>query len=63
VLPVDPEEVPGLALPEPTASGGELRADEVLVAAGDATDARLLLLPRDLTKGAGVAALLRWEVE
>lgn len=58
---VNPKEYPGLTLPEPAASARELRADEVLVAAGAAIDARLSLLPRDLTKGAGVAALLRWE--
>jgi len=58
---VNPKDHPGLTLPEPAASADELRADEVLVAAGAATDARLSLLPRGLTKGAGVAALLRWE--
>jgi len=58
---VNPKDHPGLTLPAPAATAGELRADEVLVAAGAATDARLSLLPRALTKGAGVAALLRWE--
>jgi hypothetical protein len=58
---VNPKEHPGLALPEPAASTEQLPADQVLVAAGAATDAQLSLLPRAQTKGAGVAALLRWE--
>jgi len=59
-LRVNPKEHPGLPLPEPAASSESLPADQVLVAAGAATDARLSLLPKDQTKGAGVAALLRW---
>ena len=39
----------------------ELPADMVLVAAGAATDTELSLLPAEQTKGAGVAALLRWD--
>ena len=58
---VSPKEHPGLALPEPAASTEQLPADRVLVAAGAATDAQLSLMPRAQTKGAGVAALLRWE--
>jgi hypothetical protein len=58
---VNPKEHPGLALPEPAASAEQLPADRVLVAAGAATDAQLSLMPRAQTKGAGVAALLRWE--
>jgi hypothetical protein len=57
---VSPKEHPGLSLPEPAASSDGLPADQVLVAAGAATDAQLSLMPRAQTKGAGVAALLRW---
>lgn len=58
-LTVDPAEHPGLPLPEGTT--GALPADRVLVAAAAATQAELSLLPRELTKGTGVAALLRWD--
>jgi len=57
---VTPSEHPGLSLPESAAGEKELPADQVLVAAGAATDCELSVLPADLTKGAGVAALLRW---
>lgn len=56
---VNPAEHPGLSLP--STAHGELPADQVLVAAGAATDAQLSLLPTGQTKGAGVAALLRWD--
>jgi hypothetical protein len=51
---------PGLALP-PTVGDQDLPADRVLVAAGAATDADVSLLPTDQSRGAGVAALLRWD--
>ncbi len=58
---VDPKDHPGLSLPEPAAGADKLPADQVLVAAGAATAARLSLMPRAQSKGAGVAALLRWQ--
>jgi hypothetical protein len=56
---IDPADHPGL--PVPASAKGELPADQVLVAAGAATDVELTLLPLEQTKGAGVAALLRWD--
>jgi hypothetical protein len=58
---VKPSEHPGLALPGAAAEQSELPADQVLVAVGAATDAELSVLPTEQTKGAGVAALLRWD--
>jgi hypothetical protein len=55
-----PAEHPGLSLPE-AAEKEELPADLALVAAGARTDADLSLLPSEQSKGAGVAALLRWD--
>lgn len=60
-LTVRPADHPGLPLPARAARETELPADRVLVAAGAATDATLTLLPRELVKGGGVAALLRWD--
>jgi hypothetical protein len=57
---VRPQDHPVLTLPV-TVGQAELPADRVLVAAGAATDAHLSLLPTAQTKGAGVAALLRWD--
>lgn len=56
-----PADHPGLTLPEAAADDEELPADLALVAAGAATDAALSLLPSEQSKGAGVAALLRWD--
>lgn len=58
---VDPAEHPGLSLPAGAADEKQLPADQVLVAVGAATDAELSVLPAERTKGAGVAALLRWD--
>jgi peptide subunit release factor 1 (eRF1) len=58
---VRPADHPGLTLPAAAAKEEELPADQVLVAAGAATDAQLSVLPAEQTKGAGVAALLRWD--
>jgi hypothetical protein len=58
---VNPAEHPGLALPTSASDATELPADQVLVAVGAATDAELSVLPAEQTKGAGVAALLRWD--
>jgi hypothetical protein len=58
---VKPSEHPGLALPSSAAQESELPADQVLVAVGAATDTDLSVLSTDQTKGAGVAALLRWD--
>jgi len=58
---VDPSDHPGLSLPSSAAGESRLPADQVLVAAGAATDADLSVLPAEQTKGAGVAALLRWD--
>jgi hypothetical protein len=58
---VDVTRFPGLALPEPAASRKDLRADQVLVAAGAATDTAIAVLPAAQTKGGGVAAMLRWD--
>jgi hypothetical protein len=60
-LTVTPSEHPGLALPSRAANEVNLPADQVLVAAGAKTDAVLSVLPTELTKGGGVAALLRWD--
>ncbi|HJR39815.1 MAG TPA: Vms1/Ankzf1 family peptidyl-tRNA hydrolase [Nocardioidaceae bacterium] len=58
---VNPADHPGLALPASACNETELPADQVLVAVGAATDAELSVLPAEQTKGAGVAALLRWD--
>ena len=58
---VRPAKHPGLALPASAGEADELPADEVLVAAGAATDAQLSVLPAAQTKGGGIAALLRWD--
>lgn len=58
---VHPKDHPGLSLPASAEGESELAADQVLVAAGAATDAALSVLPAEQTKGAGVAALLRWD--
>lgn len=60
-LTLRPDKHPGLPMPTSLAADAELPADRVLVAAGAATDCDLTLLPRDLVKGGGVAALLRWD--
>lgn len=57
---VDPSRFPGLPLPAGAASGKALPADQVLVAAGAATDAAVTVLPAAQTKGGGIAAVLRW---
>lgn len=58
---VRPDHHPGLALPASAVDADELPADQVLLAAGAATGAQLSVLPRELSHGAGVAALLRWD--
>lgn len=58
---VHPADHPGLALPESARTADSVPADRLLVAAGVATGADLSLLPTAATKGAGVAALLRWD--
>jgi len=58
---VDPTRHPGLPLPEQVRTKKELPADQVLVAAGAATDAAVAVLPAGRTKGGGVAATLRWD--
>jgi hypothetical protein len=55
---VDVADYPGLPLPE-TATG-TLPADRVLLAAAAATDAEVRVLPKEQTRGQGVAAILRW---
>lgn len=57
---VDPSRFPGLELPGNAAGQKQLPADQVLVAAGAATDASIAVLPAEQTKGGGVAAMLRW---
>lgn len=57
---VRPGEHPGLGLPASAAEADELPADRALVAAGAATDAGLSLVPPEVGKGGGIAALLRW---
>jgi hypothetical protein len=58
---VDVTRFPGLPLPEQAASRKDLPADQVLVAAGAATDTAIAVLPSTQTKGPGVAAMLRWD--
>lgn len=58
---VDPRRHPGLELPPNAVECTELPADQVLVAAGAATDAGITVLPAEQGKGGGVAALLRWD--
>ena len=57
---VDPKKHPGLVLPGNAAGDSTLRADQVLVAAGAASDAELSVVPAEQAKGGGVAAVLRW---
>jgi hypothetical protein len=57
---VDPSRFPGLPLPEGLVDK-QLPADQVLVAAGAATDAAVTVLPARQTRGGGVAAILRWD--
>ena len=59
-LTVRPASYPGLAVPG-TVGDDTLPADRVLVAAAAATDAEVVLLPAERSKGQGVAALLRWD--
>lgn len=58
---VDPARFPGLPIPEQAASRRDLPAAQVLTAAAAATDANVVVLPAEQTKGGGVAALLRWD--
>jgi hypothetical protein len=58
---VDLRRFPGLPIPQQALTGRELPADQVLVAAGAATDARIAVLPAAQGKGGGVAAMLRWD--
>jgi hypothetical protein len=60
-LTVEPARFPGLPIPQQAAVTKELPADQVLVAAGAATDASLVVLPTEQGKGGGVAAVLRWD--
>jgi Bacterial archaeo-eukaryotic release factor family 2 len=60
-LTVDATKFPGLPIPEQASKLKELPADQVLVAAGAATDTAVAVLPEAQTKGGGVAALLRWD--
>ena len=60
-LTVDPRRHPGLPIPEQAATRKELPADQVLVAAGVATDTEIAVLPAEQSKGGGVAAMLRWD--
>ena len=57
---VTPSDYPGLPLPASAVNAKDLPADQVLIAAGAATDAALTVLPIS-NIGGGVAALLRWE--
>lgn len=58
---VNPSKYPGLAIPEAVRAQKEVRADQLLIAAGAATDAKITVLPAEQTKGGGIAALLRWD--
>lgn len=60
-LTVDPARFPGLPIPEQAVTVKELPADQVLVAAGAATDAAITVLPAAQGKGGGIAAMLRWD--
>ncbi len=60
-LKVDPARFPGLELPGNALGHKDLPADQVLVAAGAATDAEITVLPAEQGKGGGVAAVLRWD--
>jgi hypothetical protein len=60
-LTVDPSQHPGLSLPPAASKETGLPADQVLVAAGAATDAAISVLPQELIGSEGVAALLRWD--
>lgn len=56
---VDPGNYDGLPLPA-GATGPDLPADRVLVAAGALSGADITLLPASMARGGGVSALLRW---
>ena len=56
---VDPSKYPGLPIPAQLATKKELPADQVLVAAGAATDTNIAVLPAEQSKGGGIAALGR----
>jgi hypothetical protein len=56
---LDPADHPGLQFGSVRA-GGELRADQALIAAAALTDAEVVTLPAAALGGAPVAALLRW---
>jgi hypothetical protein len=58
---VAPSQHTGIPLPAAALSADSLPADQVLVAAGVATDAQLTLLPVARINDSGVAALLRWD--
>jgi hypothetical protein len=64
---VDPDDHPGLALPEAALHAGPLPADQVLVAAAALTGAEVSVLPhevplpQDFALSSGVAATLRWD--
>jgi hypothetical protein len=60
-LTIDATRFPGLPLPAQAAQRKDLPADQVLVAAGAATDTELSVIPAQQGKGGGVAALLRWD--
>jgi hypothetical protein len=57
---VRPADHPGLALPAGVDASKSLPADRVLVAAAALSGAELSVLPAELSRGGGVAALLRW---
>ncbi len=59
---VDPKRYTGLPVPEQVRDGSRQRADQVLLAAGAATDAELVAVEDGrFAGGDGVAALLRWD--
>ena len=58
---VDPSRFPGLELPGNALEHKDLPADQVLVAAGAATDSALSVIPAEQAKGGGIAAVLRWD--
>ena len=57
---VRPSDHPGLALPAGVDRSRSVPADRVLVAAAALSGADLSLLPAELSRGGGAAALLRW---
>jgi hypothetical protein len=58
---IRPKDHPGLPLPEPAASAADVPAGRALVAAAAMSGAQMTLLPKGMSHGGGVAALLRWE--